>query len=58
MKEKEIEKMCELEQKMKSIMDRLGQEKKIYVQENSRMAKELMEIKELLMATVGQSRNE
>lgn len=43
---------------MKSIMDRLNQEKQIYVQENSRMAKELMEIKELLMASVGQSQTE
>lgn len=54
MKEKEITKMCELEEKMKVIMDKLNKEKQAMVSENNRMAKELMEIKELLMATVGQ----
>jgi len=53
MKEKEISKMCELEEKMKVIMEKLGKEKQSMVSENNRMAKELMEIKELLMATVG-----
>lgn len=45
MKEKEIEKMCQLEEKMKVIMDKLTKEKQLMVNENSRMAKELMEIK-------------
>lgn len=54
MKEKEITKMCELEEKMKVIMEKMTKEKQIFVVENSRMAKELMEIKELLMASVGE----
>jgi hypothetical protein len=54
MKEKEIIKMGELEDKMKTIMDKLTFEKKSMVAENSQMAKELIEIKELLMSTVGE----
>ena len=34
-------------------MEKLGKEKQAMVSENNRMAKELMEIKELLMQTVG-----
>lgn len=54
MKEKEIEKMTELQGKMKMIIDKLTVEKERYVTENSQMAKELIEIKELLMAAVSQ----
>lgn len=42
MKEKEIEKMQELEGKIKTIIDRITQEKQLYVSENSRMAQELL----------------
>lgn len=42
MKQKEIEKMGQLEGKMKTIMDRLNAEKKIYVAENNKMAQELL----------------
>ena len=38
---------------MKIIMEKMGKEKQYIVSENSQMAKELMEIKELLMASVG-----
>ena len=55
MKEKEIAKMCELEDKIKTIMERLAVEKKAISNENAQMAKELMEIKELLMASVNQN---
>ena len=48
--------MCELEEKMKVIMDKLTKEKQAYVVENSRMAKELMEVKELLMASMGEAK--
>lgn len=40
---------------MKIIMDRLNSEKQQYLKENNQMARELMEIKELLMGAVGQS---
>ena len=56
MKEKEIEKMIELEGKMKTIMDKLTAEKKIYVGENSKMAEELMEIKNLLVGVMNESK--
>jgi hypothetical protein len=52
MKEKEIEKMGELEGKMKMIMDKLSAEKKIYVAENNKMAEELLEIKNLLVGVM------
>ncbi len=39
---------------MKMIIDKLTVEKERYVAENSQMAKELIEIKELLMAAVSQ----
>ena len=55
MKEKEIGKMCELEEKMKVIMDKMNKEKQVLINENSHMAKQLMEIKELLMASVGEA---
>ena len=54
MKEREIEKMVELEGKMKLIMDKLSADKKVYVAENSRMAEELMEIKNLFSQALGQ----
>lgn len=38
MKEKEIQKMGELEGKMKVIMEKLGNEKRMYVTENNKMA--------------------
>ena len=41
MKEREIEKIGELESKIKVIMEKLTAEKRIYLAENSRMAKEL-----------------
>jgi uncharacterized membrane protein len=58
MKEKEIEKMGELEEKIKVIMEKLTAEKRAYLAENGRMSKELGEIKELLMATVGEAKRE
>lgn len=56
MKEKEIEKMAELEGKMKLIMDKLTSEKKIYVSENNKMAQELLEIKNLLVGVMNESK--
>lgn len=56
MKEKEIEKMAELEGKMKLIMDKLSSEKKIYVGENNKMAQELLEIKNLLVGVMNESK--
>ena len=47
--------MIELEQKMKVIMDKLTIEKQTFVGENNRMAQELMEIKQLLMASVNEA---
>lgn len=55
MKEKEIGKMGELEEKLKSIFEKLNEEKKMYLTENSKMAEELMEVKNLLMSTMGQA---
>jgi len=37
-------------------MDKLNAEKKIYLNENARMAKELGEIKDLLMATINEGK--
>lgn len=54
MKEKEIEKMGELEGKLKIIIEKLTTEKKIYIEENNKMAQELMQVKELLMASMGE----
>lgn len=48
MKQQEITKMTALEQKLKTICEKLGEEKKIYLDENKKMAEELLEIKELL----------
>lgn len=48
MKQEEITKMAALEQKLKIICEKLGEEKKIYLDENKRIAEELLEIKELL----------
>jgi hypothetical protein len=56
MKEREIEKMMELEGKMKVIMEKLGTEKRIYVNENNRMAQELIEIKTLLMGAMNEAK--
>jgi hypothetical protein len=56
MKEREIEKMVELEGKMKLIMDKLSADKKVYVAENSRMAEELMEIKNLLVGVMNEEK--
>jgi hypothetical protein len=56
MKEREIEKMSELEGKMKLIMDKLGADKKVYVAENSRMAEELTEIKNLLVGVMNEEK--
>lgn len=53
LKEAEIAKMNELEGKIKTILDKMNDEKKIYVQENTQMAKELLEIKELLTSAMG-----
>jgi hypothetical protein len=56
MKEREIEKMVELEGKMKLIMDKLTSEKKIYVNENTKMAEELLEIKNMLVGIMGEAK--
>jgi hypothetical protein len=56
MKEREIEKMVELEGKMKMIMEKLTVEKKIYVAENNKMAEELMEIKNLLVGVMNEAK--
>lgn len=54
MKEKEIAKMAELEGKMKTIIDRLNTEKQSIVTENNDMARELMEIKNLLVGAMNE----
>lgn len=46
--------MIELEGKMKSITDRLTTEKKRIVTENTKMAEELLQIKELLMGAMAE----
>lgn len=55
MKQKEISKMGELEGKLKVVFEKLNEEKKIYVSENTRMAEELMEVKKLLMGSLPQT---
>jgi hypothetical protein len=42
MKQSELTKMSELEEKMKIIFEKMNEEKKTYVVENQRMTKELM----------------
>ena len=54
MKEKEISKMSELEGKLKVIFDKLAEEKKIYLAENNKMAEELMQVRQLLTASMGE----
>lgn len=54
MKQKELEKMSELEGKMKTIIDRLNQEKQATVAENNAMAQELAEIKDLLVSAMNE----
>lgn len=41
---------------MKTIMDKITAEKKIYVAENGKMAEELMEIKNLLVGVMNESK--
>lgn len=42
MKQEEIIKMGALEQKLKTICEKLGEEKKIYLDENKKIAQELI----------------
>ena len=49
--------MNELEGKMKVIFEKMNEEKKVYVLENQRMTKELMEIKQLIMGFLSQAEN-
>lgn len=55
MKQSELTKMNELEEKMKVIFEKMNEEKKTYVVENQRMTKELMEIKTLIMSFLSQA---
>ena len=50
--------MNELEGKMKMIFEKMNAEKRNYLQENQRMTKELLEIKELIMGFVSQGEGE
>lgn len=52
MKENELKKMNQLQGKMKIIFEKMNLEKKGYVEENSSMARQLLEIKELLMGVM------
>ena len=54
MKQKEITKFIELEGKIKVIIEKINSEKKIYLAENSHMAQELMEVKNLLMGVMNE----
>lgn len=49
--------MNELEGKMKIIFEKMNEEKKVYVLENQRMTKELIEIKQLIMGFLSQAEN-
>jgi len=42
MKQSELVKMSDLENKMKIIFEKMNEEKKVYVSENQKMTKELM----------------
>lgn len=55
MKQSELAKMTDLEGKMKVIFDKMNEEKKVYVAENQKMTKELMEIKDLIMGLLNQA---
>ena len=55
MKHAELSKMNDLENKMKVIFDKMNEEKKVYVAENQKMTKELMEIKDLIMGLLNQA---
>ncbi len=45
--------MSELEGKLKVIFEKLTEEKKIYLAENNKMAQQLMQVKTLLMTSMG-----
>lgn len=45
--------MAALEGKLKTICERLNEEKQIYLQDNKKMAEELLEIKGLLVKIMG-----
>ncbi len=55
MKQSELNKMGDLEGKMKIIFEKMNEEKKIYITENQRMTKELIEIKQLIMGFLSQA---
>jgi hypothetical protein len=55
MKQSELAKMTDLEGKMKVIFEKMNDEKKVYVTENQKMTKELMEIKDLIMGLLNQA---
>ncbi len=55
MKQSELVKMNDLEGKMKVIFEKMNEEKKMYVAENQKMTKELMEIKDLIMGLLNQA---
>lgn len=38
---------------MKTIFEKMNEEKKIYLEENTKMASELLEVKDLLSKTIG-----
>lgn len=42
-----------LEEKLKVILEKLGEEKRVYAEENERMGAELLEVKDLLTKTLG-----
>ena len=46
--------MSELEGKLKVIFDKLAEEKKIYLAQNNKMAEELMQVRQLLTASMGE----
>lgn len=45
--------MAMLEEKMKTIFEKINEQKKIYLDENKKMAEELIEVKELLTKAMG-----
>lgn len=52
MKQREIKKMNELQGKLKDVFEKLNEEKKVYIAENTKMAEELTEVKKLLMGSM------